>query len=171
MALNMLKYGFTMVKTMLILMVRSGKTLVLLGAFFTFCIVPCEIGSASDAMIGEVSDLRGAVFIYRGNERLPAQIGTWLQKGDTLKTGSDGSVGVYFNDETTLSLGPESRMTILAYLFEPKRSNFAFMVKLCKGSAAYVSGLIAKLSPDSARFVTPSATIGIRGTRMAIQVD
>jgi hypothetical protein len=35
---------------------------------------------------------------------------------------------------------------------------------------AYVSGRIAKLSPDSIRLETPSAIVGVRGTRMAISV-
>ncbi len=35
---------------------------------------------------------------------------------------------------------------------------------------AYISGLIGKLAPESARFETPVATIGIRGTRFAVKV-
>jgi len=41
---------------------------------------------------------------------------------------------------------------------------------MVRGTAAYMSGLIAKISPESARFITPSASIGIRGTKMVIQV-
>jgi hypothetical protein len=36
---------------------------------------------------------------------------------------------------------------------------------------AYLSGLIGKLSPESARFETPVASIGIRGTRFAVKTD
>jgi len=39
-----------------------------------------------------------------------------------------------------------------------------------KGTAAYVSGVIVKLSPKAARFETPTATIGIRGTRFLVKV-
>jgi len=44
------------------------------------------------------------------------------------------------------------------------------LIRITKGSLAYLSGLIGKLSPESARFETPVATIGIRGTRFAVQV-
>jgi len=40
-----------------------------------------------------------------------------------------------------------------------------------KGTAVYLSGLISKLAPDSARFETPSASVGIRGTKFAVKVD
>ena len=35
---------------------------------------------------------------------------------------------------------------------------------------AYLSGRIAKLAPEKARFDTPVASIGIRGTRFAVKV-
>jgi hypothetical protein len=35
---------------------------------------------------------------------------------------------------------------------------------------AYVSGRIVKLSPDAVRLETPSAIVGVRGTRLVFQV-
>ena len=42
---------------------------------------------------------------------------------------------------------------------------------LVRGVAAYVSGRIAKLAPDSIRLETPAAIIGVRGTTLAIRVQ
>jgi hypothetical protein len=42
---------------------------------------------------------------------------------------------------------------------------------MVQGTAVYISGIIAKLSPQSVRFETPNATIGIRGTRFLVKVD
>jgi hypothetical protein len=42
---------------------------------------------------------------------------------------------------------------------------------MLKGTAVYLSGIIGKLSPQSVRFETPNATIGIRGTKMLVKVD
>jgi hypothetical protein len=42
---------------------------------------------------------------------------------------------------------------------------------LSRGTLSYLSGLIGKLAPESARFETPVASIGIRGTRFAMKVD
>jgi hypothetical protein len=44
------------------------------------------------------------------------------------------------------------------------------VLKVVRGVVAYVSGRIAKLSPDAVRLETPSAIIGVRGTRLVIEV-
>jgi hypothetical protein len=42
---------------------------------------------------------------------------------------------------------------------------------MLKGTVAYLSGLISKLSPDSAHLETPTASIGIRGTKFVVKVE
>jgi len=44
------------------------------------------------------------------------------------------------------------------------------VARISRGTMAYLSGLIGKLAPEAARFETPSTTIGIRGTRFAVNV-
>lgn len=128
-------------------------------------------GMAEQGDVAQVSQLSGDVVIERQGEDITVVEGTRLQVGDSLKTGVDGAIGILFNDETTLSIGPKTKITIQDYLFELDTSSFSFIIKIFKGTASYVSGLIAKLSPESAEFITPSATIGIRGTKFVIEVD
>jgi len=45
------------------------------------------------------------------------------------------------------------------------------VLKFVQGAAAYVSGRIAKLAPDSIRLETPAAIVGVRGTSLAIRVQ
>jgi hypothetical protein len=126
---------------------------------------------ADEKSVARVSEVTGSATIERGFQTLAAATGTRLQSEDAIKTGEDGSIGIIFDDETTISLGPNSSLKIQSYVFNPGASEFSFVVRLFKGTAAYVSGLIAKLSPGSTEFITPSASIGIRGTRFVIQVD
>jgi hypothetical protein len=44
------------------------------------------------------------------------------------------------------------------------------VVKFVRGVAAYVSGRIARIAPDSIRLETPSAIVGVRGTSLAVRV-
>ena len=44
-------------------------------------------------------------------------------------------------------------------------------MKVVRGVVAYVSGHIAKLSPDAVRIETPSAILGVRGTTLAMRID
>jgi hypothetical protein len=54
--------------------------------------------------------------------------------------------------------------------FAPADGRFGLVLKFVRGVAAYVSGRIAKLSPDSVRLETPAAIVGVRGTTLGIRV-
>ena len=40
-----------------------------------------------------------------------------------------------------------------------------------KGTFSFLSGQIAKLSPDNVKLMTPDATLGIRGTKLLVKVE
>ncbi|MCL5965644.1 MAG: FecR family protein [Deltaproteobacteria bacterium] len=128
--------------------------------------VPAGAGEA----IGVVRNSEGRTSITRGDQVVPAAPGTKLMAGDTLSTGPDGSLGVILRDNSSLSLGPGSRLAIREFLFKPAEGRIGFLARLSRGTMAYLSGLIGKLAPEKARFETPSASIGIRGTRFAVKV-
>jgi hypothetical protein len=91
-------------------------------------------------------------------------------ESDALRTGADGRIGVTLRDETRISLGPGSEVRLDRFLYSPADGQFGFVLKIVRGIAAYVSGRIAKLSPDAIRLETPTAIVGVRGTRLVIQV-
>jgi hypothetical protein len=128
------------------------------------------IPAAAQETIGIVKTSTGSATVTRGKDVLPAAAGTKLLAGDTLSTGSDGSLGVVLQDDSTLSLGPDSNLFIQSFLFSPAERKFGMLARLTRGSMAYLSGLIGKLAPDTVRFETPTASIGIRGTRFAVKV-
>jgi hypothetical protein len=113
----------------------------------------------------------GTAFVVHQNARVPAQVGQPIYESDTVTTGADGRLGLTFADETRLSLGPDSEVRLNRYLYAPAEGGLAFALRVVRGLATYVSGRIAKLSPDAIRLETPSAIIGVRGTRLAISVE
>ena len=112
----------------------------------------------------------GDATVTRGEKTLPAVPGLTLLVGDTLGTGRDGSLGVILRDDSSLSIGPSSRLVLRSFLFSPSEGQFDLVARITQGTMAYLSGLIGKLAPEKARFETPTATIGIRGTRFAVKV-
>ena len=122
-----------------------------------------------DGTIGVVRNSTGSATITRGENVLPATAGTRLRTGDTLSTGPDGPLGVLLRDDSSLSLGPSSSLVLRDFLFSPSEGKFSLLVRLSKGTMAYLSGLIGKLAPEKARFETPTASIGIRGTHFAVK--
>ena len=126
---------------------------------------------ASDKTIGFVRNLSGEAFIQRNNETIPAVEGTQLKEGDVISTGPNSSLGVIFRDDSSASLGPDSSFSVVNFEFSPKNGKNGFLMRITKGSFVYLSGLIGKISPESALFVIPSATIGIRGTQFAVTIE
>ena len=122
----------------------------------------------ADVTIGVVHNTAGSATVTRGGNALPATTGTKLHAGDTLGTGPDGSIGVILRDNSSLSIGPSSSLVLKDFLFSPSDGKFGLLVRLSKGTMAYLSGLIGKLAPEKARFETPTATIGIRGTQFVV---
>jgi len=120
--------------------------------------------------IGKVKTAKANAFIQRGDERIVADIGTMVQRNDILETDDTGTMGVIFDDDTTISVGPKSQLTINEFVYNPKQGQFSFVSKLAQGTLSYISGDIAKKAPDSVTVKTPSATIGIRGTSFLIKI-
>jgi hypothetical protein len=127
--------------------------------------------NASDAPVGSVNRLKGTASIVRRNQVIPARSGEKIYMKDVLKTGRDGSLGVIFKDETLLSIGPRSEIIISEFLFSPAEGRLSIVTRLLRGSALYLTGIIGKLSPESVRFETPVANIGIRGTKFAVKIE
>ncbi len=120
---------------------------------------------------GRIKVVSGAAFIVRHDATIPALPGQALYEDDALKTGADGSIGVTLQDDTRLSLGPGSEVRLDRFVYAPGSGNLGLVLKFMRGVAAYVSGRMAKLAPDSVRLETPTAIVGVRGTTLAIRVQ
>ena len=119
---------------------------------------------------GRIKVVSGAAFIVRDSKLIPAQIGQDVYTADALRTGADGRIGVTLKDDTRFSLGPGSEVRLERFNFATADGTLGLALKIVRGAAAYVSGRIAKLAPDSIRLETPAAIVGVRGTTLAVLV-
>lgn len=143
-----------------------------LSSIIAAALVTCAtLAAASDGSAGRVKTVEGSASIVRGQSSLPAVVNERVLQGDTLRTGPDGSLGVILKDDTVLSLGPNSVLVVEQFLFAPAEGKLSLVTRMLRGTAVYLSGIIGKLSPQSVRFETPNATIGIRGTKILVKVD
>jgi len=127
--------------------------------------------AAEEAKVGFVKNVSGQASIARQQTSTPAKAGDKLYENDVLNTGRDGSMGLILQDNSVLSLGPNSRLVIKQFLFEPASQKLAFNAQIKKGTLTYLTGLIAKLNRKGVRIETPTAVCGVRGTHLAIKVD
>lgn len=133
--------------------------------------VPLAAQAQPPPAVGRIKVASGAAFIVRQNLSVPATAGQAVFKADGLRTGKDGRIGITLKDDTRVSLGPDSEARIDQFVYAPSEGRLSFVFSLARGVAAYVSGQIAKLSPDSVRLETPAAIVGVRGTSVAIQYE
>lgn len=119
--------------------------------------------------IGQVKVTSGPTHIERAGQTVPVQVGTRISEGDVLVTGPAGSLGIAFRDNSLLSLGPDTVLTIDRFVFDPTSHQGAFESSLRRGTLSAVSGKIAKQTPDAMKVQTPVAILGVRGTEFVVR--
>lgn len=145
---------------------------------FVSQIVPAAIFAAlafstvsSTAEIGQIKNTTGQVFLLRNNQQQPAKPGDTVEQADIIITGANGSFGMTLIDSTRLSAGPNSRIELKQFRFNPTTQEGESLTELHRGTLAIVSGQIAKRSPGAMKVQTPTTILGVRGTRFAVKVE
>jgi hypothetical protein len=126
---------------------------------------------ASAAEIGQIKTSKGQVTVQREGQALPGAVGTRVQTADTIRTGADGTVGITMDDDSLLSVGPNSVLSLDRYAFDPTTNRGRFDASLNKGTLAVISGRIAKQSADAMTVRTPTAVLGVRGTEFVVSAE
>jgi hypothetical protein len=120
--------------------------------------------------IGLVKTYQPLATAVRNGAEVKLAEGSAIFEGDTIVTDPEGAVGIIFSDGAVLTMGPSGKLIVEDFLFKPADKNVSFLSRVVKGSVAFVSGAIGRISPGSVKFVTPTATLGLRGTKILIEV-
>jgi hypothetical protein len=140
---------------------------------FTF-ICGCLLSSAlwaGEAPVAYVKNVMGDASVTTSGKVVKAEVGTPVLQGSVLRTGAKSSMGLTFKDETIMSFGPDTQLTVNEYLYAPAQGKLSLVSLLAKGTMNYVSGIIAKLQPDAVSINTPAGIIGVRGTQFVVKVE
>jgi hypothetical protein len=141
---------------------------VLLGGLgFAFAWFAASPGWAQT--VGQIKVSKGDAFIERMGQRMAALVGTNVEAADSIVTGADGSAGITFNDNSRLSVGPNSTLAISRFNFNPTTHEGNFDTSLKRGTLSVVSGKLAKRSPEAMTVSTPSTILGVRGTEFVVE--
>lgn len=121
--------------------------------------------------IGSVNTIEGQGWVIRGEKEFQATTGTRLFVEDKMKTGKNGAMGIILHDDTIISMGPQSELVLAEFVFQPEKNHFAMLTKFIKGTFSYLSGVMAKLSPEAVRVETPVGMVAIRGTHFLVKIE
>ncbi len=125
---------------------------------------------AQEHQVALVKVVDGEAFALRADQRSELDVGAPIFVEDVVETEA-GSVGLTFKDGSRISIGPNSRVQFTEFDFAPTEGRLAFIIDFFRGTLLYVSGVIAKLSPDAVKVRTPVATVAVRGTRFLAEVE
>ncbi|MBC8006560.1 MAG: FecR domain-containing protein [Prolixibacteraceae bacterium] len=99
-----------------------------------------------------------------GAERKPIK-GEVFNAGETIITGPGGSAQIRMTDGGFIAIRPDTQMKLDQYVFNGREDGSERkLVSLIKGGFRAITGLIGNRNKENYRIITPSATIGIRGT-------
>jgi hypothetical protein len=97
------------------------------------------------------------------------RVGTDVQANEIISTTNDDRAHVVFLDGTTLTVGPNSQMTIDKFVYDPTTQKGELAVNATKGVFRLIGGRISKTAAITV--TTPSSTMGIRGGIMVFGVQ
>lgn len=120
---------------------------------------------------GQVKTLDGTATVVRDGVTTSLQAGADIFAADEIITADKSRLGLILRDDTTLSMGPSSRMVVERLEFEPAADKLGQGLAFTAGTFSVQAGQIAKLAPDRTDIRTPQMTIGIRGTSFLVKVD
>ena len=100
------------------------------------------------------------------NERV-IYVGSDAYRGEKFVTDASGSLHILFMDQSSMTLGPNSELTIDEFVYDPNAKKGKIGVSLASGLLRVVGGQISKSNETTVK--TASGTIGIRGGISVVQ--
>lgn len=93
--------------------------------------------------------------------------GDGVFQSEAIATGQQSRAQVLFNDETTLNIGPDSRVVLDKLVYDPSRRSGEMKLRAVSGAFRFVSG---SAPSENYKIETPKGTIGVRGTIVEFKV-
>ena len=113
------------------------------------------------AAIGEIQNQK--------NEKLVN--GSKIFYGDTIISKEQSNAQILFLDQTVLTLGEDTELTIDEFIYDPTSQDGSFVSSVKSGTVKFITGQISKKNPDNLEVKIPSGTLGARGTEFVVLTE
>ena len=140
------------------------KTLIISLIFSLFTI---SFGSASEVIgviaagIGDISN--------QNNEKLAT--GSKIYFGDTIIVSEQSNAQILLLDETALTIGEKSELTIDDFVYDPQTKVGKIVSNIKVGTVRVITGEISKQNPDNLEVNIPTGSVGARGTEFIVVTE
>ena len=122
----------------------------------------------SKDFIGVISVGIGEI-INQDSEKLTT--GSKIYFGDTIIVKEQSNAQILLLDETAITVGEKSELTIDDFVYDPKSKVGKIVSNIKVGTVRIITGEISKQNPDNLEVNVPSGSIGARGTEFAVVTE
>ena len=122
----------------------------------------------SNDVIGVVAAGIGNIFNQK-NEQLST--GSKIYFGDTIIVKEKSNAQILLLDETALTIGEKSELTIDDFVYDPKSKVGKIVSNIKIGTVRIVTGEISNQNPDNLEVNIPTGSVGARGTEFVVVTE
>jgi hypothetical protein len=138
-------------------------------------ILAFQVGTLTGAqadVVGRLTQVDGRVDLLKGGKlpATPVKVNDGVQLGDVVRTKSQSKAQITFIDNSTLTIAPESRVGIEAYMFDAAQNKRNAVVQLFQGLVHVVVNKVMKSAEPDFVVKTQTAVMGVRGTDFGVRL-
>ena len=111
--------------------------------------------------IGDISN--------QNNEKLTT--GSKIYFGDTILVKAQSNAQILLLDETALTVGEKSELTIDEFIYDPQSKVGKIVSNIKIGTVRIITGEISKKNPDNLEVNVPTGSVGARGTEFVVVTE
>ena len=111
--------------------------------------------------IGDISN--------QNNEKLTT--GSKIYFGDTIVVKAQSNAQILLLDETALTVGEKSEITIDEFIYDPQSKVGKIVSNIKIGTVKIITGEISKKNPDNLEVNVPTGSVGARGTEFVVVTE
>ena len=134
----------------------------LLLSLFTFSLV------IANEFIGVVAVGVGNISNQK-NEKLIT--GSKIYFGDTIIVSEQSNAQILLLDETALTIGEKSELTIDDFVYDPQTKVGKIVSNIKVGTVKVITGEISKQNPENLEVNIPTGSVGARGTEFIVVTE
>ena len=131
--------------------------------------------SLSSISIGIANEVIGVIAAGIGDisnqksEKLST--GSKIYFGDTIIVKAQSNAQILLLDETALTIGEKSELTIDDFVYDPQSKVGKIVSNIKIGTVRVITGEISKNNPDNLEVNVPTGSIGARGTEFVVVTE
>ena len=131
--------------------------------------------SLSSISIGIANEVIGVIAAGIGDisnqksEKLST--GSKIYFGDTIIVRAQSNAQILLLDETALTIGEKSELTIDDFVYDPQSKVGKIVSNIKIGTVRVITGEISKNDPDNLEVNVPTGSIGARGTEFVVVTE